>query len=107
MMMHRFKRTKPPVRKTPLQKVSAKQAQRNEKYRQVKQERHDPHEITCQIQVKCKGAVATTEHHPAGRDGDHLFDETIRACVACHLWAETHPEEAKVLNVSRSRLNNE
>jgi hypothetical protein len=47
-----------------------------------------------------------TVHHSKGR-GQYLLDIStwIPLCMSCHQWVEEHPEEAKTLNLSQSRLS--
>jgi hypothetical protein len=48
---------------------------------------------------------ATTVHHPAGRIGDLLTDDTIFIgfCFECHEWAEMNPIQAKEQGYSLPR----
>ena len=50
--------------------------------------------------------IATDVHHSKGR-GEYLLDTStwIPVCRACHNYIETHPEEAKALELSSTRLN--
>lgn len=63
---------------------------------------------TCQAKlVDCTGA-ATDVHHKAGRGDNHLKMSTwLAVCRNCHQWIELHPNEAKELGYSESRLKNE
>jgi hypothetical protein len=47
-----------------------------------------------------------TVHHKKGR-GKYFLDVStwLSACFNCHQWIETHPEEAKELGLSESRLS--
>ncbi len=56
--------------------------------------------------VGCTG-VATDVHHKAGRVGDNYLKigTWLAVCRSCHSYIETHPEEAKELGFSKSRLN--
>jgi hypothetical protein len=63
--------------------------------------------IACQAKlVGCKGS-STDVHHKAGRVGDNYLNMTtwLAVCRDCHTYIETHPEEAKELGLSESRLN--
>ena len=48
---------------------------------------------------------ATDIHHKMGRTGKLYLDETefLSVCRTCHGWIETHPTDAKLLNLSKSR----
>lgn len=49
--------------------------------------------------------VATEVHHKKGHGIWYLIVATFLAvCHKCHRWIETHPEEAKKLGYSESRL---
>jgi len=62
----------------------------------------------CQAKlVGCTGK-ATDVHHKAGRGENHLNISTwLAVCRSCHRWIEEHPNEAKELGLSQSRLNTE
>lgn len=50
--------------------------------------------------------IATDIHHMQGRGINLLKTDTwIAVCRNCHNWIESHPREAKELNLSQSRLN--
>ena len=62
---------------------------------------------TCQAKlVGCTGP-STDVHHKAGRVGDNYLNMNtwLAVCRDCHTYIETHPEEAKELGLSESRLN--
>ena len=50
-----------------------------------------------------------TNHHGAGRKGEQLlnFKDSKILCWPHHKWCEDNPQEAKKLNLSLNRLNNE
>lgn len=50
---------------------------------------------------------ATEVHHKAGRIEELLLDQLywLPTCHWCHKWTEEHPEEAKALGLSVSRLS--
>lgn len=58
--------------------------------------------------VGCTG-ISTDVHHKAGRVGENYLKvgTWLSVCRSCHRWIEDNPEEAKELNLSQSRLNNE
>lgn len=45
-------------------------------------------------------------HHPAGKIGKLLYDvnNMLAVCRLCHDWCEDHPEKAKEMEFSKSRL---
>jgi AMMECR1 domain-containing protein len=55
--------------------------------------------------VGCTG-TSTDVHHKAGRVGDNYLNMNtwLAVCRDCHTYIETHPEEAKELGLSESRL---
>lgn len=61
---------------------------------------------TCQAQLSGCTHLATDLHHPRGRLGKNLTDETnfLALCRPCHTYIETHPEFAKEKGFSLSRL---
>ena len=61
---------------------------------------------TCQANlVDCTGQ-ATEVHHKAGRGSNHNKIGTwLAVCRNCHKFIEEHPEDAKHLGLSKSRLN--
>ena len=61
----------------------------------------------CQAKlVGCTGN-ATDVHHSKGRTGDNYLNMStwVALCRPCHSYLETHPEEAKELGFSESRLS--
>jgi len=52
------------------------------------------------------GGIATTIHHKKGRIGELIINTEyfLPACMPCHDWIETHPEEAKEKGYSLNRL---
>jgi len=59
----------------------------------------------CQAHLPGCAINATDVHHKKGRIGNLLLDDTefLAVCRSCHGWIETHPQEAKLLNFSKSR----
>jgi len=57
--------------------------------------------------VGCTG-ISTDVHHKKGR-GEYMLKvgTWLAACRSCHTYIELHPEEAKELGLSESRLNKE
>lgn len=61
----------------------------------------------CQAKlVGCTGK-STDIHHKQGRTGDNYLKMStwLSVCRSCHSWIEEHPEQAKELGFSESRLN--
>lgn len=60
----------------------------------------------CQARLKMCRGEATDVHHMAGRVGEMLLDTDswLPVCRPCHLFIESHPEQAKQLGLSESRL---
>lgn len=60
----------------------------------------------CQARLQSCTQTATDVHHKAGRGENHNDISTwLAVCRSCHTWIELHPEEAKELNLSKTRLN--
>lgn len=57
--------------------------------------------------VGCTGK-STDVHHKSGRTGENYLNIStwLAVCRSCHSYIETHPEEAKELGFSESRLKN-
>jgi hypothetical protein len=62
----------------------------------------------CQARLKDCTLKSTDVHHKKGR-GLHYLDKPtwLSVCRSCHTWIELHPIEAKELNFSLNRLENE
>lgn len=60
----------------------------------------------CQASLDGCSVKATDIHHKAGRVGDDYLNisKWLAVCRSCHSWIETHPEDAKTLGLSESRL---
>jgi len=61
----------------------------------------------CQANLSGCTGKSTDVHHKKGRVGDDYLNMStwLATCRTCHSWIETHPEEAKTLGLSESRLN--
>lgn len=61
---------------------------------------------TCQAKLPGCTAKASDVHHSKGRTGDNYLNINtwVALCRTCHSYLETHPEEAKELGFSESRL---
>lgn len=59
----------------------------------------------CQAKIHKCSLKSTDVHHMKGR-GKYLLntDTWLSVCRSCHNWIETHPEEAKELGFSLSKL---
>ena len=68
----------------------------------------EPQNSTCRAKLPgCMGQFKEnlTVHHTKGR-GLYYLDKTtwIPLCLSCHEWVETHPKEAREMNLSQSKL---
>lgn len=60
----------------------------------------------CQAKLPCCTGRSTDVHHKRGRGKWYLVMSTwLAVCRQCHQWIEEHPEEAKELGLSESRLD--
>ena len=88
-----------------LKKVSDKQKSRNESYLLLRKAflHRNPE---CQVHHEGCSNIATTVHHKRGKIGENYLDVStfLGACMSCHVWVETHPNEAKEQGYSLSRL---
>lgn len=94
--------TKP---RTEINKVSTQQEKINRAYGILRGQFLSNHKY-CAAQLDGCSNIATTVHHPGGRIGDKMLDDSkfVPLCVICHSYLETHPVEAKSLGFSESRL---
>jgi hypothetical protein len=85
--------------------VSSKRAKEEREYSKKRKDFLNRYRI-CQAGLKMCTHEATTVHHMEGRIGDLLNDESkwLAVCLPCHEWVETHPKEAKELNLSKNRI---
>ena len=60
----------------------------------------------CEAKLPHCTGTSTDVHHKAGRTGDNYLNIStwLAVCRNCHFYIETHPEEAKELGLSQSRL---
>lgn len=86
-----------------MKKVSDKQARLNTEYSKIRRDFLANKEI-CHAKLHCCTLKTTDVHHMKGR-GKYLLDTStwLPVCRKCHMWIETHPEEAKELGFSISR----
>ena len=89
--------------------VSKKQRERMSKYRPIRKKFLEDNPVCMVKREGCFGD-STNVHHGRGKVGDMLYDARyfIACCSGpCHRWCEEHPEEAKALGFSFSRLSKE
>lgn len=96
-----------PVKKpsSPINKKSSKQQKLDAAYKILRDKYIIAHPF-CQIALPqvCQGNACDV-HHKKGHGIYYLDDTTyLSACRPCHRWVEEHPEEAKELGFSESRL---
>lgn len=99
---------KPLVKQSkPIRQVSKKQAILNQDYSKLRVVFLKENPLCKAKLMGCTG-VATDVHHKRGR-GVYLLrtDTWVALCRTCHQRVETHPDEAKALGLSESRLQNE
>lgn len=59
----------------------------------------------CQAKLPGCSGTATDVHHKAGRGENYLKISTwLAVCRYCHHWIEVHPQTAKEMGLSESRL---
>lgn len=92
--------------KKQIRKFSKKSLDQLKRYRILRDKYLEENPI-CQY-PGCKSREVTL-HHTRGRQGAYLTDKRFFSalCWPCHQHIETHPEEARKLGLSYSRLNNE
>jgi len=95
---------KKPTAKKPLSPRSSKQVKLDALYT-VLRESYMKRNPFCLAKLPGCSINATDIHHKMGRTGKLYLDETefLSVCRTCHGWIETHPTEAKLLNLSKSR----
>jgi len=93
-----------PTAKKPLSPRSSKQ-QKLEALYSILRTKYLQHHPYCEAHLPGCQINASDIHHKKGRTGDLMLDDTefLAVCRMCHGWIETHPEEAKVLDLSKSR----
>lgn len=91
---------------TKIKKVSPKRSKQNSVYTQVRHDFLYQHEF-CKARLPICTQWATEIHHMKGRIEELITDTRffLPVCRSCHDWIENHPEEAQVLGLSLSRLN--
>ena len=96
--------TKKPTAKKPLSPRSSKQVKLDALY-SILREQFLKRKPYCEAHLPGCAVNATDVHHKKGRTGTLLLDDTefLAVCRTCHGWIETHPKEAKLLDLSKSR----
>ena len=96
--------TKKPTAKKPMRLQSSKIMKLNAAY-SVLREQFLKHHPCCQARIPGCSIVATDIHHKKGRVGKLFLDDSefLAVCRMCHAWIEVHPQEAKLLDFSKSR----
>lgn len=61
----------------------------------------------CEMKTPVCTRKAQGLHHKKKRAGKNYLDKThlMRACNACNLWVELHPNEAKKMGLVESKFN--
>jgi hypothetical protein len=98
------------VKKTKIKSISQKQKKITTAYLQQRLLfLAHPKNRTCKAKLQgCTGLdpETMTIHHSRGR-GVYMLDEStwIPLCGNCHRWVEDHPEEARKIGLTESRIN--
>jgi len=88
----------------PINKVSTKKQSEDKVYTKLRRDYLLQHPF-CQAALPECSKIATDIHHKAGRGKYYLITTTwIGLCRSCHQWAEEHPEDAKQIGVSETRV---
>ncbi len=86
-----------------MKKASKKMAKLNREYSKLRKEFLENNPL-CNAVIDNCGLTATDVHHMKGRGLYHLDIKTwLPVCRSCHMWIETHPEDAKELGFSISK----
>jgi hypothetical protein len=88
-----------------MRKVSKKLAKEHREYSKLRKEWLTERPM-CQAKIHRCTLKSTDVHHKKGR-GVYLLDTNtwLSVCRSCHNWIETHPEDAKELGFSISKIN--
>jgi hypothetical protein len=100
---------KTPSNKRPIKPKSDKKDILDVLYSKMRKEfLEEPQNSTCRAKLPgCMGNFKQnlTVHHTKGRGLYYLDKRTwIPLCLSCHEWVETHPKEAREMNLSQSKL---
>jgi hypothetical protein len=95
------RREKKPKKVHKIRKVSKKRAKDNKVYSELRKAFLNENPL---CEVCCR--LATDVHHTKGRGKKDFLDTATwkRLCRECHIMIETHPEWAKEMGFSSSRL---
>lgn len=101
------RKAKPRTLRKRLNPVSKKQGKRNREYAKERKRFLNEGDM-CEARLEGCTGVAKEIHHKHGKVGKDLLDKTnfLRVCRPCHDYLEVHPNEAKQLGLSESRLAN-
>ncbi len=100
--------TKSPSNKRPIKPKSDKKDILDVLYSKMRKEFLElPENATCRAKLPgCLNVYKQelTVHHTKGR-GLYYLDKTtwIPLCMACHMWVETHPKEAREMSLSQTK----
>ena len=106
---HTKETPKVPSNKKPIKPKSDKMNVLDVLYSKLRKEfLNKPENATCRAKLHgCLNVFKEnlTIHHTKGR-GKYYLDATtwIPLCLSCHEWVETHPTEAREMNLSQSKL---
>lgn len=100
---------KTPSNKRPIKPKSDKKDILDVLYSKMRKEfLNEPQNSTCKAKLPgCMGQFKEnlTVHHTKGRGLYYLDKKTwIPLCLSCHEWVETHPKEAREMNLSQTKL---
>jgi hypothetical protein len=99
------RKAKPKPKRKPIRRHSKKRAKEERSYSALRKEFLEANP-ECEAKLKMCRGEATDVHHMVGRVGENLLDTDtwLAVCRPCHLWIESHPEQAKELGLSENRL---
>lgn len=100
--------TKSPSNKRPIKPKSDKKDVLDVLYSKMRKEFLElPENATCRAKLPgCLNVYKQelTVHHTKGRGVYYLDKSTwIPLCMSCHMWVETHPKEAREMNLSQTK----
>jgi hypothetical protein len=100
--------TKSPSNKRPIKPKSDKKDVLDVLYSKMRKEFLElPENATCRAKLPgCLNVYKQelTVHHTKGRGLYYLDKSTwIPLCMSCHMWVETHPKEAREMNLSQTK----
>jgi len=87
-----------------IRKVSSKMSRINSEYSKLRKEFLLKYPV-CHAKIHKCSLHTTDVHHKKGRGKYHLDVSTwLPVCRNCHMWIETHPEDATELGFSESKI---